>query len=92
MFKDLIDYLRSNSHGCYATSMAPPAAQTVITSMSMIMGKHNSSQGRKQINQLASNVKYFRRKLQALGCVVYGNDDSPVIPMLVYMISKVGFV
>ncbi|CAI6360454.1 unnamed protein product [Macrosiphum euphorbiae] len=89
--KDLIDYLRVNSHAsCYATSMAPPVAQVIITSMSMIMGKKHGEEGRKRIIQLASNVKYFRRKLKALGCVVYGNDNSPVIPMLVYMISKVG--
>lgn len=89
--KVLIDYLRVNSHAsCYATSMAPPIAQIVITSMSMIMGKKYGEEGRKRIIQLASNVKYFRRKLKALGCVVYGNDDSPVIPMLVYMIAKVG--
>lgn len=93
MLKDLIDYLRANSHAsCYATSMAPPVAQTIITSMSMIMGKKYSEEGRKRINQLANNVKYFRRKLKALGCIVYGNDDSPVIPMLVYMIAKVGYV
>lgn len=73
-------------------SMAPPVAQTVITSMSMIMGKKYGDEGRKLINQLASNVKYFRKKLKALGCVVYGNDDSPIIPMLVYMMSKVGYV
>lgn len=92
MFKELIAYLRANSHGCYAMSMAPPAAQTVISSMSIIMGKTHEDQGRKQIIQLSNNVKYFRRKLKALGCIVYGNNDSPVIPMLVYMISKVGYV
>jgi len=92
MFKDLIDYLRANSHGCYATSMTPPITQTVIIAMSMIMGKKHGEEGKKQIIQLASNVKYFRRKLKALGCVVYGNDDSPIIPMLVYLISKVGYV
>lgn len=72
--------------------MSPPVAQVVITSMSMIMGLRHGEDGRKRIIQLASNVKYFRRKLKALGCIVYGNDDSPVIPMLVYMISKVGLV
>lgn len=83
--------MRVNSHAsCYATSMAPPVAQIVITSMSMIMGKKHGEEGKKRIIQLANNVKYFRRKLKALGCVVYGNDDSPVIPMLVYMIAKVG--
>jgi len=72
--------------------MAPPVTQTIITSMSIIMGKTHGHEGRKRINQLSSNVKYFRKKLKALGCVVYGNDDSPVIPMLVYLISKVGYL
>lgn len=72
--------------------MAPPITQAIITSMSIIIGKKYGDDGRKRINQLASNVKYFRKKLKALGCVVYGNDDSPVIPMLVYMISKIGYV
>lgn len=72
--------------------MSPPIAQTVITSMSMIAGKIHGDEGRRHITQLASNVQYFRKKLKALGCIVYGNDDSPVIPMLVYMISKVGYV
>lgn len=72
--------------------MAPPVTQTIITSMSIIMGKIHGEEGRKRINQLGANVKYFRRKLKALGCVVFGNDDSPVIPMLVYHISKAGYV
>ncbi|XP_025411695.1 serine palmitoyltransferase 2 [Sipha flava] len=89
--KDLIDYLKANSYAsCYASTMAPSVTQTVITSMSMIMGKKYGGEGRKRINQLASNVKYFRQKLKALGCIVYGNKDSPVIPMLVYSIAKVG--
>lgn len=89
----MIDHLRANSFAsCYAMTMAPSVTQTVITSMSMIMGKKYGEEGRKRINQLASNVKYFRQKLKALGCIVYGNEDSPVIPMLVYSISKVGYV
>lgn len=60
--------------------------------MSIIMGKKYGEEGRKRINRLASNVQYFRQKLKDLGCIVYGNKDSPVIPMLVYSIGKVGCV
>ncbi|XP_050424404.1 serine palmitoyltransferase 2 [Adelges cooleyi] len=89
--KDLIDYLRKNSHAsCYAMSMSPPVAQIIISSMSVIMGRRQCDEGQRRINHLASNVQYFRKKLKAMGCIVYGNDDSPVVPMLVYMISKVG--
>lgn len=92
MFKELIAYLRANTHGCYAMSMAPPAAQIVLSSMSIIIGETHGDQGKKRIIQLSNNVKYFRRKLKAMGCIVYGDNDSPVIPMLVYFISKVGYV
>ncbi|XP_050548878.1 serine palmitoyltransferase 2 isoform X2 [Daktulosphaira vitifoliae] len=89
--KALISYLRENSYAsCYGMSMPPPIAQMIISSMSIIMGKKHGNEGHRRIKQLASNVQYFRKKLKAMGCIVYGNDDSPVIPMLVYMISKVG--
>jgi hypothetical protein len=27
-----------------------------------------------------------------MGVIIYGNDDSPVVPLLVYMFSKIGYV
>lgn len=27
-----------------------------------------------------------------MGVIVYGNEDSPVVPLLVYMLSKIGAV
>jgi hypothetical protein len=42
--------------------------------------------------QLAHNTRYFRRRLKQMGLIIYGNDDSPVVPLLVYMFSKIGYV
>ncbi|XP_039950773.1 serine palmitoyltransferase 2 isoform X1 [Bactrocera tryoni] len=91
--KRLIDYLRTNSHAhCYASSMSPPIAQQIYTSMSMIMGLDGTDTGRQKINQLARNTRYFRRRLAQMGVITYGHEDSPVVPMLVYLFSKIGAV
>ncbi|KAL1122014.1 hypothetical protein AAG570_003420 [Ranatra chinensis] len=91
--KELIDYLRVAGHaGCYASSMSPPIIEQIITSMTIIMGEDGTDDGMRRITQLAKNTKYFRKRLHQIGVIIYGNDDSPVIPLLVYMFSKIGAV
>ncbi|XP_005185110.1 serine palmitoyltransferase 2-like [Musca domestica] len=91
--KKLVDFLRTNSHAhCYAATMSPPVAQQIYTSMSIIMGVDGSDLGRRKINQLARNTRYFRRRLAQMGVITYGHEDSPVVPMLVYLFSKIGAV
>ena len=41
------------------------------------------------MDQLAWNTRYFRRRLHEDGYLLYGNKDSPVVPMLIYMPAKV---
>ncbi|XP_063079360.1 serine palmitoyltransferase 2b isoform X2 [Engraulis encrasicolus] len=89
--KELIDYLRSHSHSAvYATSMSPPVAQQIITSMKCIMGEDGTTLGRDRLRQLSENTTYFRRRLQELGFIIYGNEDSPVVPVMLYMPAKIG--
>lgn len=46
LFQELIDYLRRHSHSAlYATSMSPPVAQQIITSMKIIMGEDGTTLG-----------------------------------------------
>ncbi|KAG5265347.1 hypothetical protein AALO_G00241310 [Alosa alosa] len=49
-----------------------------------------SVDGRERVNQLAENTAYFRRRLLELGFITYGNSDSPVVPMMLYMPAKIG--
>lgn len=49
----------------------------------------NRCTGQRRIAQLARNTQYFRRRLKQLGFIVYGNDDSPVVPMLIYFPGKI---
>uniref|UniRef100_A0A8C5I3P3 serine C-palmitoyltransferase n=1 Tax=Gouania willdenowi TaxID=441366 RepID=A0A8C5I3P3_GOUWI len=89
--KELIDYLRCHSHSAvYATSMSPPVAQQIITSMKIIMGEDGTTLGADRLRQLHENTTYFRRKLHDMGLIIYGNEDSPVIPMMLYMPAKIG--
>ncbi|XP_043962056.1 serine palmitoyltransferase 2-like [Gambusia affinis] len=89
--KELIDYLRSHSHSAvYATSMPPPVAQQIITSMKIIMGEDGTTLGADRLRQLSENTNYFRRRLREMGFIIYGNDDSPVVPLMLYMPAKIG--
>lgn len=88
--KQLIQFLRANSHAhCYATSMSAPVAQQILTSMKIIMGRDGTNEGRIRVDQLARNTRYFRRRLAQIGVITFGHEDSPVVPMLVYLFSKI---
>ena len=45
-------------------------------------------EGKSRVDQLARNTSYFREKLAEKGFIVYGSDSSPVVPMMIYMPSK----
>ncbi|XP_020777068.1 serine palmitoyltransferase 3 [Boleophthalmus pectinirostris] len=88
--KELVDYLRRHSHSAvYATAMSPPVTEQVIRAMKCIMGKDGGNEGMRRVRQLAENTRYFRARLKEMGFIIYGNDDSPVVPILLYMPGKV---
>ena len=37
----------------------------------------------------ADNAKFFRTELKKMGFIVYGNDCSPVVPMMLFMPAKI---
>ncbi|XP_052106800.1 serine palmitoyltransferase 2-like [Mytilus californianus] len=88
--KDLINHLKLQSHASiYSCTMAPPVTQQIISSMSIIMGEDGTNEGQKRVQQLKWNTRYFRRRLHDMGFIIYGNKDSPVIPLLIFMPSKI---
>lgn len=46
--------------------------------------------GKARVQQLAENTRYFRRRLKEMGFIIYGNEDSPVVPLMLYMPAKIG--
>ncbi|OWF46433.1 serine palmitoyltransferase 2-like [Mizuhopecten yessoensis] len=88
--KSLVRHLRVNSHAAiYSTSMSPCVLQQTISSMKIIMGLDNTLLGKRKIQQLKWNTRYFRHRLHKMGFIIYGNKDSPVVPMLMFMPTKV---
>nr|XP_056712331.1 serine palmitoyltransferase 3 [Euleptes europaea] len=89
--KELVDYIRTHSHSAtYATSMCPPVAEQIIRAMKCVMGVDGTTQGLQRVQRLGENTRYFRRRLHELGFIIYGNEDSPVVPLLVYLPGKIG--
>ncbi|XP_071810277.1 serine palmitoyltransferase 2-like [Asterias amurensis] len=88
--KELIARVRTKSHSAaYGCPMAPPVVKQVIASMKTIMGEDGTTVGVNRISRLAWNTRYFRYRLRELGFIFYGNEDSPVVPLLIFIPSKV---
>ncbi|KAI6242076.1 Aminotransferase domain containing protein [Aphelenchoides fujianensis] len=75
----LVQHLRSRTPGpIYSPTMSPPVIAQVITSLKISM----TEVGRERSALLLRNTRYFRRRLKAMGFIVYGSADSAVIPVL----------
>ncbi|KAI0822373.1 serine palmitoyltransferase 2 [Trametes gibbosa] len=48
----------------------------------------DGSDGRTRLHRLAFNARYLNRGLRKLGFITYGNDDSPVVPLLLFHPGK----
>jgi len=91
--KDIVDYLKSQSYGSvYAVCMTPPCAQQAVSALKVILGKDGTRSGLTRLESLHSNANYFRRRLTEMGFHIIGDDDSPVIPMMVYHIAKMTYL
>ncbi|KAK9728812.1 serine palmitoyltransferase component [Basidiobolus ranarum] len=88
--KNLIDYLRVTCHSSvYAEPMSIPVLQQVITSMSIIMGEDGTDDGKHRLESLANNSKYFAKELRQKGFIVYGHEQSPVVPLMLFNPAKI---
>ncbi|KCV71735.1 serine palmitoyltransferase [Fonticula alba] len=88
--KAIIDTIRARAHSSiYSETMPPPVCQQVISSLSIIMGRDGTNDGLDRIKKLRDNSMYLRRRLVDAGFVVYGDEDTPVIPVLLYNPSNV---
>ncbi|KAI9886347.1 MAG: hypothetical protein M1823_001855 [Watsoniomyces obsoletus] len=85
----LIEKLRATNVGSmYGESPAPPVLMQIATSLRIIMGELVPGQGEERLQRLAFNSRYLRLGLKRLGFIVYGHDDSPIIPLLLYHPAK----
>ena len=132
-FQELIEYLKYTCPAhLYATSISPPAAQQIISSIKVILGEDGSSRGlagtlsalciacvvdwlfyfasiqnniyklcilwielncfcvgAQKLAKIRENSNFFRSELQKMGFEVLGDNDSPVMPIMLYNPAKI---
>ncbi|KAK9460547.1 pyridoxal phosphate-dependent transferase [Lipomyces oligophaga] len=87
--KKTIDALKyGNMAYVYAESISPPILAQIQASLRTIMGEIVPGEGEERLQRLAFNSRYLRLGLKRLGFIVYGHDDSPIIPLLLFCPAK----
>ncbi|SMQ48049.1 unnamed protein product [Zymoseptoria tritici ST99CH_3D7] len=88
--KDLIDKIRVNNAGTiYGECPTPAVLSQIQSSLRIISGDLCPGQGEERLQRLAFNSRYLRLGLKRLGFIIYGHDDSPIIPLLLYHPAKI---
>merc|ERR1712000_385502 len=81
--KAMIDKLRCTNAGViYGEVPLPAVLAQIIASLRLINGELCPGQGEERLQRIAFNSRYLRLGLKRLGFVVYGHDDSPIIPLM----------
>lgn len=87
--KAIIDKLRvTNAGTIYGETPTPLVVAQISTALKIITGEIAPGQGEERLQRLAFNSRYLRLGLKRLGFIVYGHDDSPIIPLLLYNPAK----
>jgi serine palmitoyltransferase len=60
----------------------------ILSSLRIITGEVAPGQGEERLQRIAFSSRYLRLGLKPLGFIVYGHDDSPVIPLILYHPGK----
>jgi len=88
--KNIVDRLRALSAGAlFGSNLSPTVSQQVLTSFEIISGEDGTNIGQEKLEAIKSNANYFREKLKLMGCSVLGDEDSPVIPMMLFNATKI---
>ncbi len=87
---ELIQHFAREGFGhVYAEPMPSSICQQVITSMSIIMGEDATNEGATRLAAIHENSLYFMRRLREMGFIVYGDEGSPIVPMLIFQPGKI---
>ncbi|KAK7203761.1 putative serine palmitoyltransferase 2 [Myxozyma melibiosi] len=87
--KAIIDRLKlDNMAYVYAETMSPPLLGQIEGALRTIIGEIVPGEGEERLQRIAFNSRYLRLGLKRLGFIVYGHDDSPIIPLMIYSPAK----
>ncbi|MBW0506928.1 hypothetical protein O181_046643 [Austropuccinia psidii MF-1] len=98
----IIGSIRLKNHASiYGEPTSPPVIQQIISSLTLIAGMESPSdrivlkdkqlviaEGQERLKRLAFNARYLSSGLRKLGFIVYGDRDSPIIPLLIFHPGK----
>jgi serine palmitoyltransferase len=85
----IIEHLKTRSFGqIYEPAMAPATVQQIVSALGVIMGKDGTDIGRRKVKQLKDNSNYFRHAMISKGFQVFGDPDSPIVPIMLYSPAK----
>ncbi|KAI1125186.1 serine palmitoyltransferase [Nemania abortiva] len=88
--KHIIDKLRScNAATMLGESPTPAVLMQIYASLKIITGDLVPGEGEQRLQRIAFNSRYLRLGLKRLGMIVYGHDDSPIIPITLYNPAKI---
>jgi serine palmitoyltransferase len=79
---------KANAATIFGESPAPPVLMQIASALRIIIGELVPGQGEERLLRLAFNARYLRLGLKRLGFIVYGHDDSPIIPLMLYHPAK----
>lgn len=89
---ELIEHFRHTGIGyIYAEPMPAPICQQVIQSMKIIMGEDGTDEGARRLKAIFDNSVYFMRELRKMGFVIYGDEGSPIVPLLLFQPGKIRY-
>ncbi|XP_078433382.1 long chain base biosynthesis protein 2a-like [Wolffia australiana] len=88
--KEIIQYLKYTCPAhLYGMSMSPPAVEQAISAMKVICGEDGSNRGAVKLTRVRENSNFFRSELNKMGFEVLGDNDSPVMPIMLYNPAKI---
>ncbi|KAI0906743.1 serine palmitoyltransferase [Ustulina deusta] len=88
--REIIAKLRScNAATMLGESPTPAVLMQIYASLKIITGDLVPGEGEERLQRIAFNSRYLRLGLKRLGMIVYGHDDSPIIPIALYNPAKI---
>ncbi|KAL5336511.1 pyridoxal phosphate-dependent transferase [Aspergillus crustosus] len=87
----IIDKLRCiNAGQIYGEVPTLPVLAQISSTLRLVADEDplHPGQGPERVPRLAFNSRYLRLGLKRLGFIVYGHDDSPIVPLMLYHPAK----
>eukprot|EP00597_Dinobryon_sp_UTEXLB2267_P003994 CAMPEP_0170076094 /NCGR_PEP_ID=MMETSP0019_2-20121128/13120_1 /TAXON_ID=98059 /ORGANISM="Dinobryon sp., Strain UTEXLB2267" /LENGTH=345 /DNA_ID=CAMNT_0010287497 /DNA_START=458 /DNA_END=1495 /DNA_ORIENTATION=- len=86
----IVAFIRSQAAGLlYHNSLSPVVCQQILAAFNVVSGRDGTTIGQQKIQRLVSNSNYFRSEMLRMGLHVYGDFDSPIVPVLLYYPCKI---